>query len=81
MFEYLSKYPDRAKRFGGAMRSFGKLEGWDLKYLIQGYDWTWLDKSEATFVDVDGGHDAVTCAITKATKHVHFIVQDLAGII
>ena len=81
MFEHLSKYPDRAKRFGGAMRAFGKLGGWDLKYLIQGYDWTWLDKPGATFIDIGGGHGAVACAIAKATKYVHFVVQDLAGTI
>ena len=81
MFKHLSKYPERAKRFGGAMRSFAKLGGWDLKFLIQGYDWTWLDKPGATFVDVGGGHGAVTFAVAKATKHVHFVVQDLAGTI
>ena len=81
MFEHLSTYPKRAKRFGGAMRAFAKLGGWDLKYLIQGYDWTWLDKPEAVFVDIGGGHGAVACAIAIATKHVRFVVQDLVGTI
>ena len=81
MFEHLSKYPNRTKRFGGAMQAFAKFGGWDLKYLIQGYAWDRLDKPGATIVDVGGGQGAVTCAIAKATENVQFIVQDLAGTI
>ena len=81
MFDHFSQYPDRAKRFGGAMRSFAKLGGWDMKHLIQGYDWTELDKPGATLVDIGGGQGAVAFAIAKATNHVRIIVQDLAGTI
>lgn len=79
MFESLSKFPERGRRFGGAMRYYGKFEGWDLKHLVSGYDWAAVDKPGAWFVDVGGGQGAVACALADATSDLKFIVQDLAG--
>ncbi len=79
MFEYLSRHPERARRFGGAMRYYGKFEGWDLKHLVQGYDWTSLDLPGSTFVDVGGGQGSVACALAEATTRMRFVVQDLEG--
>ena len=79
MFEHLSKYPERARRFGGAMQAFAKIGGWNLEYLVRGYNWSSVDQPGATIVDVGGGHGAVATAIAKATEHLHLIVQDLAG--
>jgi len=78
-FEYLSRYPERARRFGGAMRYYGKFEGWDLKHLVHGYDWGSLDHPGALFVDVGGGQGSVARAIADSTEKMRFIVQDLAG--
>lgn len=79
MFEALSKFPERGRRFGGAMRYYGKFEGWDLKHLVSGYDWASLDKPGAVFVDVGGGQGAVSRALADATANIKFLVQDLAG--
>ena len=81
MFEYLANHPERARRFGGAMRYYGKFEGWNLKHLVDGYDWASLDRVGAKIVDVGGGQGAVSIALAKATKNIGFVVQDLDGTI
>ncbi len=50
MYEILSQYPDRAKRFGNAMGSLAKGAGYDLKYLLSGFPWDSL--GNGTVVDV-----------------------------
>ena len=79
MFEYLVRHPERARPFGGAMRYHSKFEGWNLKHLVDGYDWAALDRPGAKIVDVGGGQGAVSVALAKATKHIAFVVQDLDG--
>ncbi len=59
------------------MRFMTRNAGWDLKYLVSGYDWAALDRTRVTFVDVGGGHGAVSRALASTTSHMKFIVQDL----
>ena len=76
MWEHLAKHPERAKKFGGAMKFFGTLKGWSLKHLVNGYSWDLVDRPGAVVVDVGGGHGAVPKALAPATKNVRFVVQD-----
>ena len=78
-FACLAKYPERARRFGAGMRYFGRGQGWDLSYLVQGYPWETLDYPGAIFVDIGGGHGTVSQALSRATRHMQFVVQDLPG--
>ena len=39
MFEELSQYPERAKRFGSAMSTYSKGAGYEPKYLADNYPW------------------------------------------
>lgn len=79
IFEVLGKDPERGRRFGAAMKHYTKGFGYDPKHLIEGYDWAALDQKPggATVVDIGGGHGAVSQALAKATKGIHYIVQDL----
>ncbi|MCJ1244507.1 hypothetical protein MMC30_001705 [Trapelia coarctata] len=76
-YSYLEQIPWRARRFGGGMRFFVRGEGWDLKYLLSGYDWGCLDHPGAVLVDVGGGQGAVAQVLAKATRNLKIIVQDL----
>lgn len=77
MFEHLAKHPERARRFGSAMKWFGTFESWDLKHLVNGYSWDLVDRPGAVVVDVGGGQGTVAKALAAATKNIRFVVQDL----
>ena len=79
IFEVLTKEPERGRRLGAGMRFFTKGEGWDLKHLAQGYNWSTIDQADTVVVDVGGGHGSVAQALVQATKNIHFVVQDLPG--
>lgn len=73
----LESSPDRARRFGSAMRWMSTGGRFSNDYLVRGYDWALFDHAGAQVVDIGGGHGAVSIALAKATKHIQFIVQDL----
>lgn len=79
MFQYLAKYPERLRRFDGAMKYFARSDAWNLNFLVEGYDWSGIDRMGSTFVDVGGGQGAVALAIAQVTKYMKFVVQDLAS--
>ena len=81
IFEVLGKYPERGRRFGAAMRCYTKGEGYDLRHLIEGYDWGSIDHPGAVVVDVGGGHGSVSQALARSTKNIRYVVQDLPGTI
>ncbi|KAI4277153.1 MAG: hypothetical protein L6R38_005497 [Xanthoria sp. 2 TBL-2021] len=81
IFEVLGKYPERGRRFGAAMRCYTKGEGYDLRHLVEGYDWRSIDHPGAVVVDVGGGHGSVSQALARATKDIQYVVQDLQGTI
>ncbi len=49
MFEVLSQYPERAKRFGSAMSTYGKGAGYESRHLADNYPWASLENG--TVVD------------------------------
>jgi O-methyltransferase domain len=77
MFKTFEKDPVRAKRMGGAMRSLTEGEGYEVSYLVEGYDWASLDARGATIVDVGGSHGFVCVELAKRYPKLKFVVQDL----
>ena len=76
----IAKDPERARRFGSAMRFMTQGSLYDIKHLIHGYPWGKLDETEgATVVDIGGGQGGVSIALAGATRNLRFIVQDLPG--
>jgi hypothetical protein len=73
----LETVPERARRFGAAMRWMSRGGRFSNEHLIRGYDWAQFDRPGAVIVDVGGGHGAVATALARATRDVHFVVQDL----
>lgn len=78
-YQRLARESERSRRFGGGMRFMTQGSLYDIKHLINGYDWNALDFPGARVVDVGGGHGGVSQALARATKHVKFVVQDLEG--
>lgn len=75
----LAKDPERSRRFGAGMAFMTQGDLYDIRHLINGFDWAGLDEIGGTVVDVGGGHGAVSRAIASATSRIQFIVQDLPG--
>lgn len=78
-YQFLAQHPERARRFGAAMRFFTKGEGWNSKHLVAGFDWASIDYLGATVVDMGGGQGGVSQVLARATQHLKFIVRDLPG--
>lgn len=79
IFQFFGENPERARRFGTAMRCFTKDEGWNLKHLVAGFDWASIDHPGATVVDMGGGQGSVSQVLAKATRNVKFVTFDLPG--
>jgi hypothetical protein len=50
MYQFFSTVPERARRFGNAMRSFTEGTGFELSHIADGFPWATLGKG--TVVDV-----------------------------
>lgn len=77
MFVTFGKNPKSAKRMGGAMASLTGGEGYEVKYFVENYDLSDIDKKKGTFVDIGGSHGFVCVDLAKKWKNTNFIVQDL----
>lgn len=77
MFVTFGKDPKRAKRMGGAMTSLTGGEGYEVRYLLDNYDWEAIDKVGGTLVDLGGSHGFVCVDLAKRYKNMKFVVQDL----
>jgi ubiquinone/menaquinone biosynthesis C-methylase UbiE len=73
----LEATPERARRFGSAMRWMSQGGRFSNSHLIRGFDWATFDRVGSVMVDVGGGHGAVSLALAKVTQHIKFVVQDL----
>ncbi|KAI2462841.1 O-methyltransferase-domain-containing protein [Annulohypoxylon bovei var. microspora] len=81
IFDFLASQPERARRFGGAMRHFTKGDSWDLRHMLASFDWPSIDQPGAQVVDIGGGNGQISQYLAHHTTHVHYIVQDLAHVV
>ena len=79
-FQFFEKHPKRGRRFWQAMRYMGRTEGFNIKHLVSGFDWSQLSEG-STVVDVGGSLGHASIAIAVATKKPKCVVQDLPKII
>ena len=76
-FAWWAKHaPNKAEKFGRTMREGEKTEGWSVKHLINGYEWTSLPQG-STIVDVGDSLGQASIALAKAFPHLKFVVRDL----
>lgn len=78
-FVDMAKSPNRSKRFTDAMRFFSMAPGFEIKNIINAYDWAAVGKG--VVVDVGGSDGAVAVEIVKAFPSIQVIVQDLPQVI
>ncbi|KAI0509541.1 O-methyltransferase-domain-containing protein [Xylaria bambusicola] len=81
IFALFAGQPERARRFGGAMRHFTKGDSWDLRHMLTSFDWSSIDQPGAQVVDIGGGNGQISQYLARHTTHVHYIVQDLAYVV
>lgn len=79
VFQYFEKHPSRMERFMGAMRMLSEREGFDVKYLVEGYSWKALGKG--LVVDVGGSFGHCSYAIAATAPDLSFVVQDLDEVV
>lgn len=77
LYEELRKYPERGRRWAGAMTAFASKI--PLDPLAQGFDWASFHGG--TVVDVGGGYGPVSIGLAQRFPHLHFIVQDFADVV
>ncbi|RAQ98860.1 putative O-methyltransferase [Stemphylium lycopersici] len=78
-YDVLTKEPERARRFGGAMSFFSTGEGYSLRHLTDGYPWATV--SFGTVVDLGGSHGDAAFALARKFPDLHLVVQDLPEVI
>ncbi|KAI1282907.1 S-adenosyl-L-methionine-dependent methyltransferase [Xylaria sp. FL0933] len=77
-FEF-SKFPERARRFGNAMRAFTEGTGFELSHVVDNFPWG--DLKEGTVVDVGGSQGFASFAIARQFPLLSCVVQDLEPVI
>ncbi|KAI0867360.1 S-adenosyl-L-methionine-dependent methyltransferase [Hypoxylon argillaceum] len=79
IYEVFDEYPDRAKRFGDAMRSFTQGTGFELRHVTDNVPWA--DFQNGTVVDVGGSQGHVAMAVARAFPSLSFVVQDFDTVV
>ncbi len=81
MFATFGKDPARARRMGRAMASLTGGEGYEPSFFVDvdqgGYDFSAIDATSGTFVDVGGSHGFICVDLASRYKNMKFVVQDL----
>ncbi|KAI1138547.1 putative O-methyltransferase [Hypoxylon sp. FL0543] len=75
----LSKNPERARRFGGAMSFFTTGPGYSLSHLTDNYPWDSV--GSGTVVDVGGSHGDIAFALARKYPSLRLIVQELPEVV
>lgn len=78
-YEEMSKYPERAERFKGAMEYFQNIPGFNATTVVDSFDWSVL--KDGTVVDVGGSHGVVCIELARKFPSLRFVVQDRAEVI
>lgn len=79
IYEYFETDPIRLRRFLGNMECVGGTKAYNIKHLVQGYDWNAL--GTGLLVDIGGSNGHVSIAISEAAPQLNFIVQDLEQVV
>ncbi|MCJ1319528.1 hypothetical protein MMC15_004864 [Xylographa vitiligo] len=74
-YQVFGESPERAHRFGNAMKTFTKGTGYLVKHVVTGYPWASL--GEGTIVDVGGSDGFISNEIALAYPKLKVIVEDL----
>ncbi|KAI1124453.1 putative O-methyltransferase [Nemania abortiva] len=75
----LSKNPERARRFGGAMSFFTTGDGYSLRHLTDGFDWGAI--GAGTVVDVGGSEGDAAFAIAEKYPNIKLTVQEVPEVV
>ena len=81
IFAVLASQPERARRFGGAMRFFTKGDSWDLRHMLASFDWPSIDKPGDIVVDIGGGNGQISQYLVRNTSNTKFVIQDLPHVV
>ncbi|KAI4261944.1 MAG: hypothetical protein L6R42_002870 [Xanthoria sp. 1 TBL-2021] len=79
IFDEISKYPDRDRRYADAMTFGSNGAGLEAHHILKGYDWRSL--GEITVVDVGGSHGTLSIAMAQAFPSLRCVVQDRSEVI
>lgn len=77
MFATFGKDAKRAKSMGLAMNSLTGGEGYEVSYLVHGYDFSDVDATGGMLVDIGGSHGFVCVELARRYRNMQFVVQDL----
>ncbi|TQS37670.1 hypothetical protein Golomagni_01849 [Golovinomyces magnicellulatus] len=80
-FEVLARDEKRRLRFSRGMQYLTSAECYDVRYILEGYDWAAVDTPGSRVLDVGGGLGHISALIAASTKELHFTVQDLPPVI
>ncbi|KAL9106114.1 MAG: hypothetical protein Q9227_008814 [Pyrenula ochraceoflavens] len=81
MFAILEATPERARRFGSAMRFYTSEGSWDMRQVLAAFDWSTLDKPGSRIIDCGGGNGQLSQLLAQETKYLSFTVQDLPNVV
>ncbi|KAM5467369.1 hypothetical protein MauCBS54593_005337 [Microsporum audouinii] len=79
IYDVIAADPDRAARFGNAMKVMTSRPAFDLSYGTDYYDWESL--REAQVVDVGGAQGHFAIALAKRYSQLRIIVQDMTKMV
>lgn len=81
IYEVLANDEKRRLRFAQSMQYLTSGDSYDLKHIINGYDWASIDITGTRMLDVGGGLGHISAYIAAHTKELHFVVQDLPSVV
>lgn len=79
MWGYYASHPSMAKRFAGAMATFGDGMSISPSLLAKAYLWSAIGNGAGTVVDVGGSKGNISLTLAQNVPGLRFIVQDLPG--
>lgn len=80
-FEFLTREPHRAQRFGGAMGFFGSSGSNFSPDIEVARGYPWKDLGKAKMVDCGGSRGHVSVAVANVAPEIQFVVQDLPDVV
>lgn len=81
IFEVLARDEKRRLRFGRSMQYLTSADSYDIRHILNGYDWASVDVPGARALDIGGGMGHISALIAAHTTHLHFTVQDLPPVV